>query len=126
MVARSVGGSTTLYPRARSTQRMSRHCLCGTARCGTGGFAKLVTGNVENGKAPPPFWEGLEISLDKNLDRLFAGVNLNTNRPIAKVYLVASSLLSSNDGVGHCYIWPENFKSRPKPHSYLCARSAGL
>jgi hypothetical protein len=36
----------------------------------------------------------------KNLDRLFPGINLDTNRSIAKVNLVASSVLSSNDGGG--------------------------
>jgi hypothetical protein len=40
-------------------------------------------------------------SADENLDRLFTGMNLDTNRRIAKVNLVASSVLSSNDGVGH-------------------------
>jgi hypothetical protein len=99
---------------------MSRRCLCGATRCCTGGFAKLVTGNIENGKAPPPFWECLEIRLDKNLDRLFAGVNLNTNRRIAKVHLVASSVLSSNDGVGWG-ITSESLEiqSRPKPRLRL-------
>jgi hypothetical protein len=75
--------------------------LCGTSRCCAGSFAKLVAGNVENGEAPSLLWKRLEIGLDKNLDRLFAGINLDTNRRIAKVNLVASSVLSSNDGVGH-------------------------
>jgi hypothetical protein len=75
--------------------------LCGTSRCRSGGFAKLVPGNVENGEAPTLLWERLEIGLDKNLERLFAGINLDTDRRIAKVNLVASSVLSSNDRVGH-------------------------
>jgi hypothetical protein len=36
----------------------------------------------------------------KNLDRLFPGINLDTNRSIAKVKLVASSVLSSSEGRG--------------------------
>src|SRR5271169_3482397 len=99
--------------------------LCGAAGCCTDGLAKLVAGNVENGKAPTLLRQRLEICLDKNLDRLFAGVNLNTNRRIAKVHLVASSVLSSNDGVGHCPVWPENFKSRPKPRSISAPGDAG-
>jgi len=43
----------------------------------------------------------VEIRSDKNLDCLFTGINLDTNRIIAKVDLVALSVLSSNDGVGH-------------------------
>jgi len=31
-----------------------------------------------------------------------SSMNPDTNRCVAKVYLVASSVLSSNDGVGHC------------------------
>jgi hypothetical protein len=78
-----------------------RLAFCGTSCCCAGGFAKLVAGNVENGEAPTFLWERLKIRLDKNLDRLFTGINLDTNRRIAKVNLVASSVLSSNDGVGH-------------------------
>ena len=44
----------------------------GASGCCTGGFAKLVAGNVENGKAPTLLWKRLEIRLDKNLNRLFA------------------------------------------------------
>src|SRR5439155_25548319 len=72
-----------------------------TSRCCAGRFAKLVAGNVENGEASTLLWERLEIRLDKNLHGLFAGMNLDANRRIAKVNLVASSVLSSNDGMGH-------------------------
>jgi hypothetical protein len=57
--------------------------------------------NVEKSDAPPLLGEGLEVRLNKYLDCLFTGVNLNANRRIAKVNLVASSVLSSNDGVRH-------------------------
>jgi hypothetical protein len=46
-----------------------------------------------------------EIRFDENLDGLFAGVDLNTDTRVAKVHLVASSVLSSNDGVGHCSLF---------------------
>ena len=72
-------------------------------RCG-GGFAEQVAGNVENREAPTLFRERLEIRLDENLDGLFAGINLDTNRRIAKVDLVSPSVLSSNYGVGH-WVW---------------------
>jgi hypothetical protein len=41
-----------------------------------------------------------EVRLDENLDGLFAGVDLNSNGVVAKVHLVASSVLPSDDGVG--------------------------
>src|SRR5205085_12455878 len=71
-----------------------------SCRCG-GGFAKQVAANVEKCEAPTLLWERLEIRLDENLNGLFAGINLDTNGRVAKVDLVASSVLSSNNGVGH-------------------------
>jgi len=53
-----------------------------------------VAGDVQNGEAPTFFWERLGIGLDKNLDSLFAGKNLDANRRIAKVNLVASPIPS--------------------------------
>jgi len=61
-----------------------------------------LAGKVEKGKAPTLFRKRLEIGLDENLDGLFAEVDFDTNSLVAKVDLVASSVLSSNDGVGHC------------------------
>jgi len=69
----------------------------GTPRCCARDSAKLVAGDIENGEAATLHWEGLEIRPDKNLDCLFTGINLDTNMIIAKVNLVASSVLSSND-----------------------------
>jgi hypothetical protein len=76
--------------------------LRGTTRRRCGGFAKQVPGNVENGETPTPLGERLEVRLDENLDGLFAGVDLDSNGVVAKVDLVASSVLSSNDGIRHC------------------------
>jgi hypothetical protein len=59
-----------------------------------------VAGNVENGEAPMLLLERLEIRLDENLDGLFAVMDLDTKRRVAKVDLVSSSVPSSNDGVG--------------------------
>ena len=69
-------------------------------RCG-GGFAKQVAGNVEKRKSATLLGERLEIRLDENLDGLFAGINLDTNGRVAEIDLVASSVCSANDGVGH-------------------------
>jgi hypothetical protein len=71
-----------------------------SSRCG-GSFTKQVAGNVEKGEAPTLLWEHLGICLDENLDGLFAGINLDTNRRVAEIDLVASSVRSANNGVGH-------------------------
>jgi len=60
-----------------------------------------VAGNVEKGEAPTLLRERVEIRLDKNLDGLFARINLDANGSVAKVDLVPSPARSSNDGVGH-------------------------
>jgi hypothetical protein len=59
-------------------------------------------GNVQKGETPTLFWERLEIRLDEDLDGLVAVINLDENRYVAKGHLVATSVLPSNDGVGHC------------------------
>jgi len=66
-----------------------------------GGFAKQVAGNVDKREAPTLLGERLKIRLDENLHGLFAGINLDTNRCVAKVDLVPSSVRSSYDGEGH-------------------------
>jgi hypothetical protein len=63
-----------------------------------------VPENVENGETPTFLRERLGIRLDKNLDGLFAGVNLDTNGRVAKFNLVSSPVFSSNYGVGH-WVW---------------------
>ena len=51
-----------------------------------------MAGNVEKGEAPTLLWERLGIRLDENLHGLLAGINLDTNRRVAKLNLVASSV----------------------------------
>jgi hypothetical protein len=60
-----------------------------------------VAGNVEKGEAPTLLWGVSKSASMKIRDGLFAGINLDTIRRVAKVNLVASSVFSSNDGVGH-------------------------
>jgi hypothetical protein len=77
----------------------------GTTRRRCGGFAKEVARNIENGETPTPLRDRLEIRLDENLDGLFAGVHLDTDSRVAEVHLMAASVLSSNDGAGHCNLF---------------------
>jgi hypothetical protein len=71
-----------------------------SGRCG-GGFAEQVAGNVDKGEAPTLFRDRLEIRLDENFEGFLARINLDTNGRVAKVDFMASSVLSSNNGVGH-------------------------
>ena len=87
-------------PKLLITSRMQTRIRGTSRRCG-GGFAEQVARNVEKCEAPTLLWEHVEIRLDENLDGLFAGINLDTNRRVAEIDLVASSVFSSNDGVGH-------------------------
>jgi hypothetical protein len=72
-------------------------------RCGDS-FAKQVAGNVGKREAPTLLRERLEIRLDENLHGLFAGINLDTNRRVAEIDLMASPAFSSNDSVGHYWL----------------------
>jgi hypothetical protein len=54
-----------------------------------------------NGDSPPG---AFRIRVDENLVGLVGGMNLDTNGRVAKVHFVASSILSSNDGVRHL-VW---------------------
>ena len=71
-----------------------------SGRCG-GGFAEQVAGNVDKGEAPTLFRDRFEIRLDENFGGFLARIDLDTDRRVPKVGLVASSVGSSNDGVGH-------------------------
>ena len=92
--------NSALVAKSLVTARMQDGVRGTSSRCG-GGFAKQVAGNVEKSEAPTFLRERLEIRLDENLDGLFAGINLDTNRRVAEIDLVSSSVCSSNDGVGH-------------------------
>jgi hypothetical protein len=84
-----------------SSRRGCRTGVRGTSRRCGGSFAKEVAGNVDKSEAPTFLRERVEIRLDENLDGLFAGINLDTNGRVAEIDLVASSVCSANDGVGH-------------------------
>ncbi len=88
-------------PKLLITSRMQTR-IRGTSRRRGGSFAKQVAGNVDKSEAPTLLRERVEIRLDENLDGLFAGINLDTNRRVAEIDLVPSSVRSSNDGMGHC------------------------
>jgi hypothetical protein len=92
-----------MVPTSLVTPRMQDRAWGTSRRCG-GSFAKQVAGNVEKRETATLLEERLEIRLDENLDGLFAGINLDTNRRVAEIDLVASSVCSSNYGVGH-WVW---------------------
>jgi hypothetical protein len=83
-----------MVPTSLVTSKMQDGVRGTSSRCG-GGFAKQVAGNVEKREAPTFLREPID------LDGLLTGINLDTNGRVAKVHLMASSVLSSNDGVGH-------------------------
>jgi len=104
--------------------------ILGTSRRCGGGFAKQVAGNIENGEASTLLRDCLEIRLDENLDGLFAGINLDTNRRVAKFNLVASSVCSANDGVGHYRLASQGSPAtsdhlRPKSRAIMVWHGAG-
>jgi len=87
-------------PSVKLPKSLSRG-LRGATRRRCGGLAKQVPRNVENSEASTALGERLEVRLDENFDGLFAGVDLDTDSLVAEVDLVASPVLSSNDGVRH-------------------------
>jgi len=92
-----------IQPKCRNLRspRGCRTAVRGTSRGCAGSFAEPLAGNVEKSEAPPSLWERLETRLHIDFDRFFAGMDLHANRPVAKVDLVASSVLSSNDDMRH-------------------------
>jgi len=59
-----------------------------------------MAGKVENGEPPTHLRERLEIRLDENLNDPFTGgVDLDTDCRVTKVYRMAASVLSPNNGV---------------------------
>jgi hypothetical protein len=77
-------------------------------------YAEQAAGNIDEGEAPMLLREPLEVGLDENLNGLLAGINLDTNRRVAKGRPRALSGFSANDGLGHC-------DDRPSPT--FCRRS---
>jgi len=75
-----------------SSRRRRRTTFRGAPCCGGGGFAEQVAGDVEEGEAPLPFWDRLEIRFHENLDGLFAGMDLDAKGRVAKVNLMPSPL----------------------------------
>jgi hypothetical protein len=65
---------------------------------------RSTTATISEGRNGDSAPGAFRIRLDENLDRLFAGMNLDTNRRVAKFNLVASPVFSSNYGVGH-WVW---------------------
>jgi hypothetical protein len=70
-------------------------------------FTKQVAGNADYREAPPLFRMRLKIRLDEYFDRLFARVDFNANRRIAKIHFVSATILSPDDGVRHFRAAPD-------------------
>jgi hypothetical protein len=70
-------------------------------RC-AGSFAELMARNADNRKAPFFFWKRFKVRLDKDLNGITAGVNVDANGRIAEIDFVTSSVLSSNESHGAC------------------------
>jgi len=92
-----------------------------------------MAGNVEKGEAPTLLRERIEIRLDENLDGLFAGINLDTNRRVAKVDLMARpfaprmmawGIIVSLSGVGGD-IRPPSTGPGPKSRAIMVWNGAG-
>ena len=49
----------------------------------------------------------LEICLDEDLDGLFAGINLDTDRRIAEIDLVSTAVPSTDYGMRHLRLTPD-------------------
>jgi hypothetical protein len=57
--------------------------------------------DVDYRKPPMLLCMGLKIRLDEDLYGLLAGVHLHSDRCVAKIYLMATTVLASNNRVRH-------------------------
>jgi hypothetical protein len=64
-------------------------------------LAEKVAWDVNYCKATSLFRQRLKICLDENLDGLAAGINLDTDRRIAKIDLMSATVVPTNNSVGH-------------------------
>jgi hypothetical protein len=72
----------------------------------SGRFAEKVARDIEDRKAPPLFRMRLEVCLDEYLHRFLAGVHFDPERRIAKINLVATTILSSDNRMRHDLLPP--------------------
>jgi hypothetical protein len=66
---------------------------------------------------------GLKICLDEDLYRFLAGVHFHSDRVIAKIYLMPTTVLASNNGVRH---FPPPSEGISKTYSWRCTCEAGV
>src|SRR5712691_7982904 len=74
---------------------------CCASCCSTCSLAEKVAWDVDYCKATSLFRQRLKICLDENLDGLPAGINFDTDRRIAKIYLMSATVLPPNNSVRH-------------------------
>jgi hypothetical protein len=64
-------------------------------------FAEKVAWEVECRKPPMLLCMGLKICLDEDLYRFLAGIYFHSDRVVAKVYLIPTTVLPSNNRMRH-------------------------
>jgi hypothetical protein len=71
-------------------------------------FAEKMARDIEDRKPPPLFRMRLKVCLDEYLHRFLAGVHFDPERRIAKINLVAATVLSSDNRVRHDLLPPQS------------------
>ena len=69
----------------------------------TGSLAEQVAGDIDYGKTSPFFCLRFKIRLHKNLDGLFAGINLDTHRRVPKINFVPAAVHPSDNRMRHFF-----------------------
>lgn len=90
--------------RAELATAVSMILYCGASRHPTGGLAEEVSGDVDYREASSFFCMRFKIGLHKKLDGLFAGIDFDAYRRIAKIHFVSPPILSSDDCVRHFFV----------------------
>jgi hypothetical protein len=80
--------------------------FCSTACRLSCGLAKLLPRDVDYSEASTLLSKSLKVCLDEYLNRFIACINLNPNGRISEIYLVSSTVLSSDNGMRHFCITP--------------------
>jgi hypothetical protein len=78
--------------------------------------------DVDYRKPPMLLWMGLKIRLDEDLYGLLAGVHFHSDRCVAKIYLMATTVLASNNRVRH--FLPQNMLLALHPWKRAFARAS--
>jgi hypothetical protein len=72
-------------------------CPSSTSRCFACRFTEQMARHVNNYEPPSFFCMRLVIRLDEDFDGFLAGVNFDAHRRIAKIHLVSTAILPTDD-----------------------------